>query len=276
VGFVALDREFLHATLGQLKGPALSVLVALMAHRSDGEGTAFPSLQTLAGWTGISRRAVIMALKRLVGLRLVSIERRTDAAGDADSNTYTLDVARIEGHLGGGELHAPPNARRALPGGELRAPRVVNYVHPKESHLKESHSEGETPARGAGVRTGHDGIRRAVADHFAERTGLDLPAMDTDAQRKSAGAAWWGPIREICAVVGWRQVDAQALVDASIARLRKSRCSIAEPRSIIKTARSIVAEVKRGAYRPEDEARGLGDLRRLFAAEVVDGQRQTD
>ena len=271
-GFVALDREFLQATLAQLKGPALSVLVALMAHRSDGKGTAWPSLQTLGGWTGLSKTGVKGAVKRLRRLRLVSIERRTDVAGDADSYRYILDVARIEGALGGRAQGNPPRAANDLPGRAQRNPRVGRNETPKEiSTLKDTFLEGDTPAPSAGVRTAHDAIRRVVAEYFSQRTGLDLPAAETEAQRKSSGAAWWAPIREVCQLVEWREPDARALVDAAIARLRKGRCSIAEPRSIIKTARSIVAEVKRGAYRPEDEARGLGDLRRMFAAEEVAG-----
>ncbi len=96
-----------------------------------------------------------------------------------------------------------------------------------------------------------DKIRGEIADHFSETTGLSLPELNTAKQKKAAGSLWFTPIREICDLVEWRKDDAQALVDAAIARMDEDKLTIANPISILKVCQSIVGEVKRGSYKPE-------------------------
>jgi hypothetical protein len=80
---------------------------------------------------------------------------------------------------------------------------------------------------------------------------LSLPKLKTAKQRKEAGALWFAPIREICDLVEWRKDDAQALVDAAMARMDGDKLTIASPKSILKVCQSIIGEVSRGSYKPE-------------------------
>jgi len=236
------------------------------------EGCAWPDLDTIGQETGMHYRRIGPALKILEKAGLLTREKRFGR-----SVVYTLqrppDLGLNSPSTIGGteEVHSPSTV-----GGTVPPPLEGTVPPPLEGDLyrvypDRVYPDRDTPSRGSGVRITHDAIRRAVAEHFAKCTGLDLPAVETEAQRKSSGAAWWAPIREICELVDWRETDAQALVDTAIARLGKGQCSIAEPRSILKTARAIIGEVKRGAFQPEGEPRGYAGLRAFLqqSEEVV-------
>lgn len=265
-GFVRLDRAWLELHLRTLRGPALAVLVALLLHR-DRAGAAWPSLKTLARLTGFSRQGALAGLDRLEKLGLLKRERRHDERGGLTSTCYSLAISSIEG---GSTPDRLPSQREVLGGSQRDGLPLVNEVDTKESHIEGApRPEGETPTRGVGVRAQHDAARRALAEHFSRITGLELPEPSTERERRAAGSAWWAPLREIGELIEWSEDDGAALIEAAVARLRRGRCTISEPRSIVRTARAVAGEARRGAYRPEGEARGLGDLRQIFAGAEV-------
>lgn len=117
------------------------------------------------------------------------------------------------------------------------------------------------------TRKEKDGIRRRVAEHFSERTKLPLPEPKTEKERLNAARLWYQPIRKICELVEWREEHAVALVDACLDRLLPD-CTISNPNSISNTAQAIIAEVKRGAYRPEGEPVGYSAIRQWLQESV--------
>jgi hypothetical protein len=90
----------------------------------------------------------------------------------------------------------------------------------------------------------HEAAVYAVISHFEEETQLKRPTPVR--VRRSAGQ-WWHPMVEICATCGWDVAAASEIVDDALARLRKAQFIIADPNSILKTARAVMAERKRGA-----------------------------
>ena len=79
---------------GGLSGPQLSVLLALADRFNDDKGCAWPSYDTIARDTRLSRRTAIRAIDALAGLGLVGVQHRRDKAGDSTSNCYTLPFYR--------------------------------------------------------------------------------------------------------------------------------------------------------------------------------------
>lgn len=93
------------------KGTARAVLIAL-ADYADEAGTAWPSIATLAADSGFSRTTVKDALRTLRENGLITIEARTDDAGDPTSNLYLL-------HFGGvGREPTDPGREMTDPGRE--------------------------------------------------------------------------------------------------------------------------------------------------------------
>src|SRR5215212_7799731 len=68
---------------------ALRIFIAICAH-VNGEGKAWPSLETLSRITGIDRRAVSKEIKAIEGAGLIRTEGRQQRNGAAASNLYTI------------------------------------------------------------------------------------------------------------------------------------------------------------------------------------------
>jgi len=85
---------------------ALVVYAALASH--SGKGGIRPSIATIATEARCSVRKVHDALKELVGVGAIVVERRRTAAGDADTNVYHLRSSVVEEPEGGGAHGALP------------------------------------------------------------------------------------------------------------------------------------------------------------------------
>jgi hypothetical protein len=105
--------------------------------------------------------------------------------------------------------------------------------------IKDSRPSGRT--RKPSVK---DKTRKATAEYFSSKTGLKVPDPKTIAQKKKAGAMWYAPIREICDLVDWNLTKAKGVIDMTLDRL--DGMTVANPNSIIKTSRAIIAEEKIG------------------------------
>jgi len=73
--------------------------------------------------------------------------------------------------------------------------------------------------------------------------------LNTEKQRKAAGVEWWNPLREIAELTGWDERRGCSLIRLTVIRMRTDNLTISSPQSIIKVARSIVAESKVNVYR---------------------------
>ena len=87
--FIKLDVTFRDTMLKRLKGPKLSVFLCLSLHCKRGM-TSYPSLKTIEEETGYSHPAVLKALRELEDMGLIKRQARQTAAGDADSNLYSV------------------------------------------------------------------------------------------------------------------------------------------------------------------------------------------
>lgn len=102
-----------------------------------------------------------------------------------------------------------------------------------------------------------DQIRGALMAHFCAKTGIDPPAMDTEARRKTAGHLWWGPLREIGGLAGWDVDVGTALIDKCLDALKG--LTVSDPNSIVKTARAQAGQLKRKSDRSRYVGGRYGD-----------------
>jgi hypothetical protein len=87
-----------------------------------------------------------------------------------------------------------------------------------------------------------DRDRKALEDHFVAVTGLQPPVCTTETDRRSAGNQWWKPLRILLEDLAKDDVAAaKRLIDQSVKKLRDGECTIADPNSILKTARALSA-----------------------------------
>lgn len=66
------------------------VFIALKYYADNRKLTAFPSIKTLQGLTGISERKIRYSIKHMEELGVLQVQRRVDAYGVYQSNFYTL------------------------------------------------------------------------------------------------------------------------------------------------------------------------------------------
>ena len=83
-------------------------------------------------------------------------------------------------------------------------------------------------------------MRRAVTEHFEQRTGLQCPERGTT---KGIATLWWNPIREMCEGAEWDIDRAKRLIDLTLAKM--DGLTVTDPNSILKTSRAVVAEHRR-------------------------------
>ena len=85
--YVAVRLAHRPKLLSELKGPALSVLLALALRADNDDGSCFPGIDTIARDSGYGRSSVCNALNQLEALGLVRRTRR-----QRQSTLYTLEV----------------------------------------------------------------------------------------------------------------------------------------------------------------------------------------
>lgn len=115
-----------------IEGPGKAVLVALADH-ADEHGGCWPSKARLELFSGCAERTIRKALKQLVALGVLAVERPTK---------YTLAIGR--------KIEIPAR-------GAARLPRPNRHVVPNDRHVvpTEPARGAETPARGAAYIENH-------------------------------------------------------------------------------------------------------------------------
>lgn len=88
-------------------------------------------------------------------------------------------------------------------------------------------------------------IRKELEVHFLTKTNLPAPNTRTEAARKEAGKLWYTPLREIAELSGWNCDVGRSLIDEALLELKG--LTISDPKSILKTVRSIYAKRKQGS-----------------------------
>ena len=74
-GFTMIDNDAVIRRLPEIDGTAIKVYLAI-ARRADASGCCWPSVETIGGDAGIARRAVQLAIGRLVAIGLLAVEAR--------------------------------------------------------------------------------------------------------------------------------------------------------------------------------------------------------
>lgn len=108
------------------------VLLTLAYHHNDKTGTCTPAVDTLAGETGLSDRAVQLATQALAKARLITIAKRT-VHGIQTSNQYDLFWP-----VKGCTTFTPRGEARSSRGGEGNGGAGVKHVHPNSYYPTDS------------------------------------------------------------------------------------------------------------------------------------------
>ena len=110
MGFTQMPNNILRShTLKPLHKVVLSVICSY----SNSSNIAFPSYQTIADDSGISRRKVIDVISELVTLGCIKKTERISSKGDHTANDYEVLIGRSDFSLPG-ETSAPRSEQRAL------------------------------------------------------------------------------------------------------------------------------------------------------------------
>jgi len=107
------------------------------------------------------------------------------------------------------------------------------------------------PAKPAGPNK--NAIRAQLEAHFCAKTKLPPPRNKTAREKKTAGALWWGPLREIAELCEWDAARAEKLICLTVDRLRSGKMTIANPNSILKTATAIYTGNVPGVRMPHEK-----------------------
>ena len=126
-GFTQMPNNILRShTLKPLQKVVLSVICSY----SNSSNIAFPSYQTIADDSGISRRKVIDIISELVMFGYIKKTERRSSKGDHTANDYEVLIGRSDFSLPGetsapqgNEYNSPPDELPSLPGSEISASR---------------------------------------------------------------------------------------------------------------------------------------------------------
>jgi hypothetical protein len=197
------------------------VLLALADHADD-TGKCWPGLSRVAAKTGLDRSSVIRAVKVLEAAVVLSVERRLDDAGDAETNLYRLAVPggcrgqppAPRGSAGGGGQRQPPSGPEQLPvvaastwGSGPRQPGVVAHGNPNHQRNRQEPSveQEEPPQPPAPDGAGGDGVSLATSRSVEqlEAAGKPEPA---ESGRKAGGKR--AKVRSLVELPDWVPADA--------------------------------------------------------------------
>lgn len=155
-----IDNHFLRGGYGRVLGPyGIAVYNVLCLHADGKSQQAFPSYQTIADLSGMSRRQVIRTIKKLEALNLIHVERSNGEAPNritllAISAWKRLDpvnrkadqVPQSQPH---GEAdrpvtlsHPPGDSESPVtlshPPGDSESPPPVTLSHPNKTHINKT------------------------------------------------------------------------------------------------------------------------------------------
>lgn len=254
--FIKFNVNFRKEWLAKLKGAKLSVFICLALH-IDEDNKSYPSIDTIMAETELSNRAIINVIKELEGMKIIKVIRERGKV-----NRYKLAPIVAYGnkpvHVGPVNLvHTISSDTSELDDNrtcELLSPQSSHEVEPEEEPVKEEPLKDMSLKKHSdnGRITHQNKIRKELAEYFSTKTGLEVPVPTNEKQRREAGSLWYSPIREICELSGWDSYKGKTLIDHSIGRL--DGLTVCSPKSIVKTAKAIVAEAKigKGELRPKE------------------------
>ncbi len=123
--------------------PLQKVVLCVICSYANDENLAFPSYQTIATDSGISRRKVIEIISNLERLGCIRKIAQKTSKGDHAANDYVVLIGSADFALPG-EPPAPPGEYGALPGSEYPAPPGAQrapeqYIYNNINYINNNH-----------------------------------------------------------------------------------------------------------------------------------------
>lgn len=215
----------------------------------------YASQTTLAQHVGISRQTLNTHLAALIAAGYI-----TDTTPDREGQAHTY---RLTDKRDGGALTVedepvnesdnqpePVKAADTTCQADLHPPvKEVDTRNTSQEDKKERRDANASQARPVGVLVSAEerrvkAVRTAAREYFERETGLRIPKRG---KGSTLGGEWWNPMQTICDLCDNDLDSAKHLISLALARMRKSDLTIANPRSILKTAIAIDAEGRRPA-----------------------------
>lgn len=143
------------------------VLIAVGARMNQFGQGAWPSYNTIAADTSLSRRTVIDAIKLAVERGFITKKTRHKAAKSGDGFVVTNDTNEYEISWVGGAGDAPGVVQELHQGGEQAAPGVVQELHPNtplehsQEHKRESTRKTRASSSAVCLKTWLQNIKAA-------------------------------------------------------------------------------------------------------------------
>jgi hypothetical protein len=209
-------------------------LFMYLRYRTNKErGCAFPTYDRMIEDFGWGRRRIKAAMDILEEKQLLIKKKRFQ-----QSTEYYLvrppDVAVPEAASSAVEIlpqeHAQTDAADE-PKSRAAEPPVVPPTQQDLDSIIHTESKDSTDSR-----ENKNAVRKRMELHFRARTSLQPPK-----RKAEAGELWWSPLREIAELAGWDAANATAVIDECLNRARNT-FQVSSPKSILKTARAVVAE----------------------------------
>lgn len=184
-------------------------------------GDCWESTRTTARKCAMSVGKVSEARRGLERRKLIEI-------GDNAQGTLQINVVDIW----------PQNFQNYAERAKKKSIRRTGKAVPPTRSKRE---KARAPSKAKGARGGEEDIRREVEQRFIELSRLRPPSRQGEARE-----LWVYPLREICKLADWDEGRATLLIEKSLERLRENGLTISSPKSILKTARAIAAEMETG------------------------------
>lgn len=134
----------------------------------------FPSIATIAAHAALSETTVRGAIRKLVAIGALEVQRRRDAQGDSDTNLYTvLGYDRpVKGSKGGTSPVAVPPASPEVPvprlAGDRTATEPSEVPQPPHPNVVKDNKSVNSPARAAAGPEGPPSSRVALGGPVEE------------------------------------------------------------------------------------------------------------
>jgi hypothetical protein len=221
----------------ELGTDAVFLFMYLRYRTNKVRGCAFPTYDRMIEDFGWGRRRIKAAMDILEEKKLLVKKKRFQQSTEyylvrpldvavPDDASSTAEILPQE-HTENDDADEPKSRAAELP--------VVPPTQQDLDSVTYTESKDSTDSRET-----QNAVRKRLELYFRSRTSLQPP------KRKSeAGELWWSPLREIAELAGWDAARATAVIDECLNRARNT-FQVSSPKSILKTARAVIAEQANG------------------------------
>jgi hypothetical protein len=221
------------------------------------DGTCHAAYETLAAEIGVNERTMRRKVEELQKAKLIHLHHRKNGGPYWISISADIQSDRTESPVANSEwTESPVASGQRVRTDQTESPIKIPTKKPLKRPTKASHSRKRTRRP---KRAFWEEEVKALADHFAEVSGLRIPRLEGRAFA-AVTKSWKLPltdIRDLAGSVG----DARKLISQTIREMRKDKLTISAPRSIWNNALSIHA---RGPTNGTPEPAGFAAIREVY------------